>query len=126
MIGSLKNFIDWGVDLKKNNMGLKLGEFTDRDIESVSKMIAVLKYLNTGAELKIGDYTYRLAETTEEGFSFVFKMTVTSSNKSEREEWFGYQGNISSFSRELRNLTDDDITIMQANMTLNQINKRNG
>src|SRR6478609_5946051 len=104
-------------------MGLKLGEFIDRDIDSVSKMISVLKYLNTGAELEIGDYTYRLGEMDGGGFSFLFKMTVTSSDKSEREEWFGYQGGISTFTKELKNLTDEDITIMQANMALNQISK---
>jgi len=83
-------------------MGLKLGEFIDKNIETVSKLIEVLKYLNTGRELKIGDYTYRLGEMDGKGFSFLFKMTVTSSDKVEREEWFGYQGGISSFTKDLK------------------------
>lgn len=107
-------------------MGLLLGEFIDKDIPSVSKLIEVLKYLNTGRELEIGDYTYKLGESTNGGFSFLFKMTVTSSDKIEREEWFGYQGGFPSFSAECNKLTDEDITIMQANIVLSQINKRNG
>lgn len=105
-------------------MGLTLGEFNDKDIPSVSKFIEVLKYLNTGRELEIGYYTYRLGETLNGGFSLLFKMTVTSSDKKEREEWFGYQGGFNTFSQECSRLTDEDITIMQANMVLTQINKR--
>ncbi len=105
-------------------MGLVLGEFIDKDIQSVSKLIEVLKYLNTGRELEIGDYTYKLGEATNGGFSFLFKVTITSSDKTEREEWFGYQGGFSAFSADCNKLTDDDITIMQANMVLSQINKR--
>lgn len=105
-------------------MGLLLGEFIDKDIQSVDKLIQVLKYLNTGRELQIGDYTYKIGESHTGGFSFLFKMTVTSSDKSKREEWFGYQGGISSFSSECNKLTDKDITLMNANIVLTEINKR--
>lgn len=105
-------------------MGLKIGEFIDKDIQSVSKLVEVLKYLNTGRDLEVGGFTYKLGETSNGGFSLLFKMVVTSHDKIEREEWFGYQGGFSIFSAECNELTDEDITIMQANLVLSQINKR--
>ena len=93
-------------------MGLKTGEFTDKDIKSVDKVITCLKLLNKGRELKLGEYTYRIAETHHGGFNLLFKMGA---------DWFGYGGNIITFSEECNRLTEDEITIFQANNVLNQI-----
>lgn len=103
-------------------MGLKLGEFIDKNIESVNKVISCLKAMNKGMEVEIGSFTYKIGETHNEGFSLLFKMKVISSTDNvEREEWFGYQGDFINFSEECAKLSDEDITIIRANTVLNEI-----
>ncbi len=104
-------------------MGLKLGEFIDKDLECIPKLIKVLQYLNKGYELELGDYTYKIGETESVGLQPLFKMTVTSSDKTQRDEWFGYQGDINAFSTLCNSLSDDDVTLLCATITLNEINK---
>lgn len=107
-------------------MGLLAGEFTDKDLNCIPKVIQVLKYLNQGRELKLGDYTYRLGETQNNGFNLLFKMDCSSNrdNNDTHEEWFGYQGNLMHFSGMCNNLSDFKLTTMAAEMTLTEINKR--
>lgn len=106
-------------------MGLLKGEFIDKDLECIPKIIQVLKYLNQGRELKIGEYTYKIGETFDKGFSLLFKMDCYSSgDKDFHEEWFGYQGNLINFSVMCNKLTEKNLTVMAANMALSKINKR--
>jgi len=108
-------------------MGLRTGEFTDENLACVSKVIQVLKYLNQGRELKLGDYTYRLAETHNDGFNLVFKMQSYSSGETiedAHDEWFGYQGGLVHFTEMCNALTDKELTVMAANMALKNINTK--
>lgn len=105
-------------------MGLLTGEFTDKNLNCIPKVIQVLNYLNQGRELRLGDYTYRIAETHNGGFSLVFKMQSYSSGETiedAHDEWFGYQGNLIHFSEMCNELTDDDLAVMVSNMTLTDI-----
>ena len=107
-------------------MGLLNGEFTDRDIASVPKVIQVLNYLNQGRELELGGYTYKIAETQNGGFSLVFKMQSYSSGQTiedAHDEWFGFTGNLIHFTEMCNKLSDEQLTIMAANMTLTDIHR---
>lgn len=98
---------------------MKTGEFIDRDITSINKVITALKYLNQGRILTIKDYHFKVAETEGDGFKFMMS--------SDKEYWFGTDS-IEWFSNLCSTLTDEEITIMQANMTLTAAFKtdRNG
>lgn len=91
-------------------------EFTSKDIPAVDKTIKVLEYLNQGRELEIGDITFKLGETHTNGFKLMIRYTET--------EYMGYHGDLDDFSSACNRITDDELTIMSANMVLTKINKR--
>lgn len=102
-------------------MGLRTGEFTDRNINSVNRVISCLKVLNQGGQVEIGDYTYKIGETHNGGFNLLFKMDCRSSGDTEsHDEWFGYSGNIITFSESCSKLSEEQITLFQANIALNK------
>lgn len=105
-------------------MSVLKSEITDRNIPSVDKFIKALKYLNTGQELEIEGYVFKVAETfTEDCFGIVQVVKQTNTQNDEvKEVVLGMP--IDFFIRKCFSLTDEQLTIMSANMTLNQINKR--
>ncbi len=105
-------------------MGLREGEFSDRSLESVNKLITVLTALNTGRPIKIGEYTFKIGETINGGFQPLIKFEVSNSEGKEWVEYMGYQGDIKSFSELCNSLTDEEITLILAENVLNEINKR--
>lgn len=103
---------------------MKRGEFIDKDLGCIPKVITVLNYLNQGRELQLRDYIYRLAETDNGGFTLLFKMykSTSSDMSNSEEEWFGFQGNLITFSTMCNELTEEELTLMLANMSLQEIN----
>lgn len=87
-------------------------EFIHKDIESVPKFIAALKYLNQGRELTIDGYTFMLAETYRGGIKPMLLVGDT---------WMGTE--LSHLADMCNKLTEEEITIMQANMALQSFNK---
>ena len=105
-------------------MGLKQGEFTDKNIESVDKVIKVLKALNTGRPIKLGDYSFKLGETINGGFSPLIEFNCSNSQGEEWIEYLGYHGSFTSFTESCNDLTDEELTIIAAENVLNEINKK--
>lgn len=95
---------------------LRKEDFINKDISSVDKTIKVLEYLNQGRSLKIGENTFRIAQTLSDGFKIMLKYTET--------EYIGFSGDMDDFSTICNKLTDEELTIMAANMALTKINKR--
>ena len=104
-------------------MRLKQGEFIDKNITSVNKVIKVLTALNTGRSIKLGDYVFKIGETLNGGFQPLMKFDCSNSQGEEWTEYLGFQGSFSAFTELCNNLTDDEITIICAENVLNQINK---
>lgn len=105
-------------------MELKQGEFTDKNIESVDKVIKVLKALNTGRPVKLGDYNFKLGETVNGGFSPLIESNCSNSQGEEWIEYLGYHGSFASFTEFCNNLTEEELTIIAAENVLNEINRR--
>ena len=105
---------------------MKKEEFNSKDLESVWKVLTVLKYLNQGRELKLGDIPIMVGETKDGGFQLLTKVLLTTTDNPEpRERWMGLFWTLSDFSEECNKLTEEDITIMIANiMSLQDINSR--
>lgn len=95
---------------------LRKKDFISKDIPAVDKTIKVLEYLNQGRSLKIGENTFRLGQTLSDGFKIMMKYTET--------KYIGFSGDMDDFSTICNKLTDEELTIMAANMALTKINKR--
>jgi hypothetical protein len=98
---------------------MKSHELIDKDLPSIDKTCQVLRYLNTGREIELDGHTYKLAETLKEGFTLVVLVSP------ERDIWHGADMSIEHLSILCNNLTDDELTIMSANIALTKINQRN-
>ena len=96
---------------------MKENEFNSKDLECIPKMITVLKYLNQGRELKFDKVSFKIAETEKGGMAFVSKVG--------EDEWVVPFGNpLVYFSEVCNSLTHEEITAMQANITLQEINSK--
>ena len=104
-------------------MGLRKGEFIDKNITSVNKVIKVLTALNTGRSIKLGDYVFKISETLNGGFQPLIEFNCSNSQGEEWIEYLDFQGSFSAFTELCNNLTDDEITIICAENVLNEINK---
>lgn len=95
---------------------LREQDFINKDIPSVDKTVKVLQYLNQGRSLKIGDVTFRLGQTHTDGFKLLVEFS--------EDQYVGYVGDMDDFSSACNKLTDEEMTVMAANMALTKINKR--
>lgn len=97
---------------------MKASEFETKDIPAINKVLAVLKALNTGTTLTLGDKIVKLAETDQDGVALMLQLDST------QDHWVGYDVSLIEFSEMCAQLTDVEIAIMQANITLNKIAAR--
>ena len=94
---------------------MKKDEFVDRGM-SVHNVGMVLDYLNTGRMIEIDSRVFKLAAT--ENGSARLMVSVDDDN------WYGSNITLEEFVTLTNKLTEDDLTVMSANMALHSWNSR--
>lgn len=97
---------------------VKTAEFQTKNVPAINKVLTVLKALNTGATLTLGKDVVKLAETNNDGIMLMLKLDPA------QDHWIGFDVSLIEFSEMCAQLTDDEIAIMQANIALNMVAKR--
>lgn len=100
-------------------MGLKQGEFTDTNISAVNKTITVLKALNKGKPIKLGEYYFKIGETLNGGFSLLIQFDISNSEGEKWIEYLGFQGSFANFTEICNNLTDKELLLISAENEIN-------
>ena len=105
-------------------MSVLLSEITDKNIPSVDKLIKALKYLNQGRELIIDGIRFKVAEhATGDAFGIIQVATShNTSTKQDKEIVLGVP--IEFFITKCSTLTEDQLTIMNADMVLHNIKNK--
>ena len=90
------------------------------------KVLAVIKALYQGLEVKLEGYTFRLGRNDKDHPILTMKLLQYHNSVEDGEPlWVGSDDSMpfSIFLRACEQLTDDYVTIMQANTALNQIKR---
>lgn len=102
---------------------LTIKEVNSTNLESVDKMIKCLRYMNQGHELVIDGFRIKVAENIDGSFSIIQVGTSTDTKTNQTIEIplgipFEY------FVRLVKKITEEEFTVMSANLALNQITKK--